>query len=153
MRMLPHLKSVEKGIKAVEGYLTKIEKGLKLDDNGRCRIQLGEVGVYVVVSPERDILVFKAFINTLPDPASGKVLPLYYHLLDMNDAPEIGLAYFAIVASEEVGGDHDVISVETKRPIIDISFEEFELCLNAVGEAANQWMPRLEEEFEAARVP
>jgi len=151
--MLPHVKAVEKGIKAVEDYLKKIEKNLALDETGRCRVQIGEVGVYVVVSTQRDLVLFKAFINTLPDPGTGKVLPLYYHLLDMNDAPETGLAYFAIVASEEVGGEHDVISVETKRPIVDISYEEFSLCLNAVGDVANQWMTRLEGEFEAMRLP
>jgi hypothetical protein len=151
--MLPHLKNLEKGVKNIEGYLTRIDKAAQLDQTGRCRLQIGEVGIYVVVQPGQDILLFKSFINTLPDPATGKVLPLYYHLLDMNDALETGLAYFAIVASEEVGGDHDVISVETKRPIVDITFEEFELCLKAVSEVANRWMVRLEEEFAAMRIP
>lgn len=151
--MLPHLKNLEKGVKAIEDYLRRISKDAQLDENGRCRLQIGEVGIYVVVQPGLDILLFKAFINSLPDPSTGKVLPLYYHLLDMNDAPETGLAYFAIVASEEVGSQHDVISVETKRPIIDISFDEFQLCLNAVAEVASQWMVRLEEEFAAPRVP
>ena len=36
--MLPHLKAVEKGIKAVEDYLKKIDKSLALDESGRCRI-------------------------------------------------------------------------------------------------------------------
>jgi len=151
--MLPHLKAVEKGIKSVEDYLKKLDKTLALDEGGRCRVQMGEIGVYVVVSTQRDLILFKAFINTLPDPNTGKVLPLYYHLLDMNDAPDTGLAYFAIVASEEVGGERDVISVEVKRPIVDITYEEFTLCLNAVGDVANQWVGRLEEEFEAARMP
>jgi hypothetical protein len=71
----------------------------------------------------------------------------------MNDAPETGLAYFAIVASEEVGGEHDVISVESKRPIVDISQDEFTACLKTVGDVANQWMDRLEQEFEAPRIP
>ena len=151
--MLPHLKAVEKGIKSVEDYLHKINRDFKLDENGRCRLQVGDVGVYVVVSTKRDLILFKAFTNTLPEPSTGKVLPLYYHLLDMNDAPETGLAYYAIVASEEVGGEHDVISVETKRPIIDITFEEFNLCLKAVGDLANQAMGHLEEEFSAMRMP
>jgi hypothetical protein len=151
--MLPHLRSIEKGIKSIDGYLNRISKGAQLDENGRCRLQADQVGVHVVVAPEQDILTLKAFINFLPDPATGKVLPLYYHLLDMSDAPETGLAYFAIVASEEVGGEHDVISVECKRPIVDITFEEFTACLRAVGSVANEWMNRLEEEFEAPKVP
>jgi hypothetical protein len=47
----------------------------------------------------------------------------------------------------------DVISVETKRPIVDISFEEFSASLEAVGEVANMWMNRLEQEFKAPRIP
>ena len=151
--MLPHLKAVEKGIQAIESYLKRIESDARLDENGRCRLQINNVGVYVVVSPNVDKVVFKSFINTLPDPATGKVLPLYYHLLDMNDEPDTGLAYFAIVASEEVGSPHDVISVESKRPIIDISFEEFKACLDTVGEVSTRWMDRLEREFEAPRIP
>jgi hypothetical protein len=151
--MLPHLRSIEKGIKSIDGYLNRVSKGAQLDENGRCRLQADQIGVHVVVVPDQDILTFKAFINFLPDPATGKVLPLYYHLLDMSDAPETGLAYFAIVASEEVGGEHDVISVECKRPIVDITFEEFTACLKAVGNVANQWLSRLEEEFDAPRVP
>ena len=151
--MLPHLRSIEKGIKAINGYLNRVSKGAKLDENGRCRLQAEQVGIHVVATPGQDLLTFKAFINFLPDPATGKVLPLYYHLLDMNDEPETGLAYFAIVASEEVGGEHDVISVECTRPIADISFDEFSACLKAVGMVANQWIDRLEEEFDAPKVP
>lgn len=151
--MLPHLKAIEKGIQAIESYLKRIDADAKLDESGRCRLQIDSVGVYVVVAPDVDKVVFKAFINLLPDPATGKVLPLYYHLLDMNDAPDTGLAYFAIVASEEVGAEHDVISVESKRPIVDISFDEFQACLKTVGEVSNQWMERLEQEFEAPRIP
>jgi hypothetical protein len=151
--MLPHLKAIEKGIKSIEGFVARIDKSARLGADGRCRLQIDDVGVYVVIAPDVDKVVFKAFINTLPDPSTGKVLPLYYHLLDMNDAPDTGLAYFAIVASEEVGGQHDVISVESKRPIVDISFEEFSACLKTVGEVAHQWMERLETEFEAPRIP
>jgi hypothetical protein len=151
--MLPHLKAIEKGIQSIESYLKKTDAEAALDESGRCRLQIDNVGVYVVVDPDEDKVVFKSFINTLPDPATGKVLPLYYCLLDMNDAPDTGLAYFAIVASEEVGGEHDVISVESKRPIIDISFEEFKACLKTVGDVSNQWMDRLEQEFEAPRIP
>ncbi|MBN1428451.1 MAG: CesT family type III secretion system chaperone [Anaerolineae bacterium] len=151
--MLPHLRSIEKGIKNIDGYLNRVSKGSKLDENGRCRLQADQVGIHIVVAPGQDLLTFKAYINLLPDPATGKVLPLYYHLLDMSDEPETGQAYFAIVASEEVGGEHDVISVECKRPIVDISFDEFTACLQAVSSVANQWMDRLEEEFDAPKVP
>jgi hypothetical protein len=151
--MLPHLRAVEKGIKNIDDYLNRVSKGARLDENGRCRLQADQIGIHVVATPGQDILTFKAFINFLPDPATGKVLPLYYHLLDMSDAPETGLAHFAIVASEEVGGEHDVISVEVKRPIADISFDEFAACLKSVGTVANQWIDRLEEEFDAPRVP
>lgn len=151
--MLPHLKAVEKGIKAIDEYLGRVSKGAKLDENGRCRLQAENVGLHVVVSPTNDIVIFKTFINFVPDPASGKILPLYYHLLDMSDNPETGLAHFAIVASEEVGAEHDMISVEVKRPISDISFEEFTACLRAVSGLANQYIVKLEEEFAAPRVP
>jgi hypothetical protein len=151
--MLPHLQNVEKGIKNINNYLDKISKGAQLDESGRCRLQLDQVGVHVVAVPGEDLLIFKAFINFLPDPATGKLLPLYYHLLDMNDNPETGIAHFAIVASEEVGSEQDMICVEVKRTIVDVSFEEFSACLKSVGEVANAWMPRLVEEFEASLIP
>ncbi|HEC22720.1 MAG TPA: hypothetical protein ENI95_07370 [Chloroflexi bacterium] len=155
--MLSHLRAqhraIEKGIKAIDTYLGRVSKGAKLDERGRCRLQYENVGLIVLVIPDHNIVIFKTFINFLPDPASGKLLPLYYHLLDMSDEPETGLAYFAIVAAEELGAEKDIISVETKRPIADISFEEFITCVRAVGEVANRWMERLEKEFEAPRVP
>jgi hypothetical protein len=155
--MLSHLRaqhrSVEKGLKAIESYLGKVSEGAKLDERGRCRVQYHDVGIHVVVLPQHNIVIFKAFINFLPEPSSGKLLPLYYHLLDMSDEPDTGLAYFSIVASEELKTDRDIISVETKRPIADISFEEFKANLEAVGEVANKWIGRLENEFDAPKVP
>lgn len=155
--MLTHLRArhrtIERGIKAVNTYLDRISEGAKLDGKGRCRVQYENVGLHVVALPDDNMLLIKAFINFLPDPETGKILPLYYHLLDMSDAPATGLAYFAIVASEEMGAERDIISVETKRPIADISFEEFEICLKSVGEVANLWMGRLEAEFGAPPIP
>jgi hypothetical protein len=155
--MLSHLRAqhrtIEKGIKDINSYLDRASKGAHLDEAGRCRLQFENVGVHIVVRPDANMVIFKTFINFLPAPESGKILPLYYHLLDMSDEPETGLAYFAIVSSEQIGTDRDVISVEAKRPIADISFEEFVICLRIVGEVANQWMPRLEAEFDAPHVP
>nr|MBN1229389.1 hypothetical protein [Anaerolineae bacterium] len=155
--MLSHLKAqhraVEKGVKNIEQYIGKVSEGAKLDERGRCRIQFQDVGVHVLVLADHNIVIFKTFINFLPDPESGKILPLYYHLLDMSDEPQTGMAYFAIVAAEEIGSERDAISVETKRPIADISFEEFKACLGVVGEVANLWMQRLAEEFDALPVP
>jgi hypothetical protein len=156
--MLSHLRaqhrSVEKGIKDIDSYLVKTTEGhVKLDDNGRARIQYGNIGIHVVVLPDHNLVIFKAFINLLPDPEGGKILPLYYHLLDMSDEPQTGMAYFAIVAAEEIDMERDVISVETKRPIVDISLEEFKMSVSAVGEVANAWMEKLEKEFDAPPVP
>jgi len=155
--MLAHLRAknrtVEKGVKSITEYIKGVANGVELDDRGRCRLQYGQVGVHVMVVPEHNLVMFKTFTNFLPDPDSGTILPLYYHLLDMNDEPATGLAYFSIVASEEMGVEQDVISVELKRPITDISEDEFKLCLEAVGEVANKYMPILEEQFKAQRVP
>ncbi len=154
--MLKHLRTqhraVEKGIKAINEYLDRVSKGAALDERGRCRVQFENVGLHIVARPDANMVIFKAFINTLPDPEGGKILPLYYHLLDMSDEPQTGMAYFAIVASEEIGGERDAISVETKRPIADMSYEEFVTCLRTVGEVANIWMERLEAEFGAPRI-
>ncbi len=147
-----HHRAIEKGVKAVDSYLDRVSKGTHLDESGRCRLQFEDVGVYVVAMPEHNLIIFKTFINTLPDPSTGKLLPLYYHLLDMNDEPETGMAYFSIVAAEELASEQDVISVETKRPIVDISYEEFHECLKIVGEVANRWIERLEAEFNAPRI-
>lgn len=155
--MLSHLRAqnraVEKGVRNINSYLKKAASGVQLDERGRCRVQYNNVGVHVVVQSDHNLVIFKTFINFLPDPASGKLLPLYYHLLDMNDEPATGLAYFAIVAGEELDTDGDVISVETKRPIVDISEEEFRNCLQSVGEVANIWMQKLADEFDAPPVP
>lgn len=155
--MLSHLRSqnrnLERGIKNIQDYLKQFAGGVQLDERGRARVQYGNVGVHVMVLPDHNIVIFKAFINILPDPGSGKILPLYYHLLDMNDEPSTGLAYFSIVAAEQVGMERDCVSVECKRPIADISPEEFKMCVEAVGEVSNQWMPRLQEQFEAPPVP
>jgi hypothetical protein len=155
--MLSHLRAhnraIEQGVKAIEGHLKKISDGAVLDPGGRCRLQYEDVGVHIVVLPEHNLVIFKTFINFLPDPASGKLLPLYYHLLDMSDEPDTGMAYFAIVAGEELDMEHDVISVETKRPIADISLDEFRTCVQIVGEVANLWIDRLEEKFDAPRIP
>ena len=155
--MLQHLKAqnraIEQGIKNIDKYLGKVSEGAHLDENGRCRIQFQEVGLHIVVLPDANMVIFKSFTNFLPDATSGKILPLYYHLLDMSDNPQTGMAYFAIVAAEEVGSDHDMISVETKRPIADMSFEEFEQCAQIVGEVANLWMHKLAEDFDAPVVP
>ncbi len=155
--MLTHLRTqhraIEKGIRAINEYLGRVSQGAALDDQGRCRIQFENVGLHVLVRPEHNMVIFKTFINFLPDPESGKILPLYYHLLDMSDEPETGMAYFAIVASEQIGSERDAISVETKRPIADMSYEEFVSCLRIVGEVANLWMDRLEAEFGAPRIP
>jgi hypothetical protein len=155
--MLSHLRAqnraIERGVKAIESYIGRISSNTTLDEGGRCRIQYENVGVHIVVLPDHNLVIFKTFINFLPDPSTGKVLPLYYHLLDMSDEPQTGMAYFAIVAAEALDFERDVISVETKRPIADISFDEFTSCLQTVGEVANQWIDRLEEEFGAPRVP
>jgi hypothetical protein len=151
--MLPHLKQIEAGIQSIEGYLKRLNPDAELDEKGHFVVQMDQVRVHIVVFPNVDKVVFKAYINMLPDPATGKVLPLYYHLLDMNDSPDTGLAFFAIVASEEVGTEHDVISVEAKRQIIGISQDEFQTCLTAVGEVSNAWMERLEQEFDAPHIP
>lgn len=155
--MLAHLRaqhrSIEKGIRDINAYLDRVSKGAKLDEAGRCRLQFENVGLHILVRPEHNMVIFKTFINFLPAPESGKILPLYYHLLDMSDEPETGMAYFAIVSSEQLGTERDVISVETKRPIADMTFEEFVSCLRIVGEVANHWMERLEKEFDAPRVP
>lgn len=156
--MLSHLRaqhrSIEKGIKSIDSYLSKTTEGhVTLDENGRARIQYGDVGIHVVVLPDHNLVIFKAFINLLPDPESGTILPLYYHLLDMSDEPQTGMAYFAIVAAEEIGMERDVISVETKRPIVDISLDEFKMSVSAVGEVANAWIEKLAKEFDAPPVP
>jgi len=155
--MLQHLKAqhrtIEQGIRDIDKFLGKLSEGAHLDETGRCRIQFQEVGLHIVVLPDANMVIFKAFTNFLPDATSGKILPLYYHLLDMNDEPQTGLAYFAIVAAEEVGSDRDMISVETKRPIADMTFEEFQQCAGTVGEVANLWMNKLAEEFDAPVVP
>jgi hypothetical protein len=155
--MLSHLRAqnraIEKGVKSISGFIGRISSDATLDEHGRCRIQYNDVGVHIVVLPDHNLVIFKTFINFLPDPSTGKVLPLYYHLLDMSDEPQTGMAYFAIVAAEALEFERDVISVETKRPIADISFDEFQGCLQIVGEVANQWIGRLEEEFGAPRVP
>jgi hypothetical protein len=155
--MLSHLKAqhraIEKGLKNIDRYLAKVTDGVQLNEQGRARVQYQNVGVQIVVLVEHNMVIFKAFINFLPDPDSGKILPLYYHLLDMSDEPQTGMAYFSIVAAEEIGAEKDCISVETKRPIADISLGEFKGCVQAVGEVANQWMPRLAEEFDAPVVP
>jgi hypothetical protein len=155
--MLSHLKAqhraIEKGIKNISEYLDKTANGAKLDERGRARIQYENIGVHVVIIPDHNIVIFKAFINFLPDPNSGKILPLYYHLLDQSDEPQTGLAYFSIVAAEEIGAEKDCISVETKRPIADISLDEFRACVSAVGEVANAWMQKLAEQFDAPPVP
>lgn len=155
--MLSHLKAqhraIERGIKDINSYLHKVGSGATLDETGRCRIQFENVGVHVVVMPDHNIVIFKAFINFLPEPETGKILPLYYHLLDMSDEPQTGMAYFAIVRAEVIGAESDAISVETKRPIVDISLEEFTTCLKTVGEVANLWMQKLSEDFEAPIIP
>ncbi len=155
--MLDHLRAqnraIEKGLKDIGTYLNKASKGAALDERGRCRLQFEQVGVHIVVLPDANMVIFKTFINYLPDPDSGKILPLYYHLLDMSDHPQTGMAYFSIVAAEELGEEHDVISVETKRPIADMSYDEFVSCLRTVGEVGNMWMGRLETEFGAPHVP
>ncbi|GAB4479449.1 MAG: hypothetical protein Kow00124_25150 [Anaerolineae bacterium] len=155
--MLSHLRAqhraIEKGLKALNEYLARSTKGVQLDERGRARIQYENVGVHVVALPEHNLVIFKTFINFLPDPASGKLLALYYALLDKSDEPETGLAYFSIVAAEQIGAEKDVISVETKRPLADMSFEEFKVCIETVGEVANLWMQRLAEEFDAPPVP
>ncbi|MCC6904609.1 MAG: hypothetical protein IT326_02125 [Anaerolineae bacterium] len=154
--MLSHLKAqnrhIENGIRTVEQTLKKLADA-SLDEKGRCRIQYGPIGMHVVADAEHNLLVVKAFTNFLPDPNSGKVLPLYYHLLDMNDAPQTGLAYYSIVASEEIGLEQDVISVETKRPIAGVSHEEFIACLEAVGEVAQTAIAQLAEKFDAPPIP
>ncbi len=151
--MRAHLRAIEKGVRDIEGYLHRINPNARFDEAGRCRLQYENVGVHVIIQPEHNIVLFKTFINFLPDPAAGKLLPLYYHLLDMSDEPQTGLAYFSIVAAEQLGTERDVISVETKRLISDTSYDEFLECLKVVGEVANQWMERLEQEFGAPRVP
>lgn len=156
--MLAHLRArnrtVEKGIKSIEDYIQNASSGgVELDPSGRCRLQYDQIGVHIIVIPDHNLILFKAFTNFLPDPESGNILPLYYHLLDMNDEPLTGLAYFSIVAAEEMGMEQDVISVEVKRTITDISEEEFMASLQAVGEVANAFMYKLEETFKAQRIP
>jgi len=148
-----HNRAIEKGLRDINGYLERVSKGTQLNDDGKARIQYKDVGVHVLALPGINLVIFKTFINFLPDPTGGKILALYYDLLDKNDAPDTGLAYFSIVAAEEVGAERDVISVETKRPLIDMSFEEFTNCLTIVGEVANVQMVRLAEEFGADPVP
>jgi hypothetical protein len=156
--MLKHLRaknrSIEDGVENVEKYLKKmgVEDGA-LDEGGRARVQYNQVGLHIRVLPEHNLIIFKTFTNFLPDPAEGTLLPLHYHLLDLNDEPMTGLAYFSIVDSREIGQEHDAISVETKRPLADMSFEEFESSVQAVGEVANIYMGRLEEMFGAPRIP
>jgi hypothetical protein len=155
--MLKHLRAqnraIERGLKDVNSYLKKISPELALDESGRVRLQFQEVGLHIRVMPEYNLILFKTFINFLPDPVNGNLLPLYYHLLDHNDSPDTGLAYFCIVDAQEIGADKDVISVEFKRPITDTSEDEFKSALGAVGEVANIYMKRLEEEFGAPLIP
>ncbi len=148
-----HNRAIEKGIKNINEYLAKTTDGVQLDDGGRARIQYENIGLHVAVITDHNLVIFKAFINLLPDATSGNILPLYYHMLDMNDEPMTGMAYFSIVAAEEIGTERDVISVEAKRPVADISFEEFKSCVSAVGEVGNIWMPRLQEMFDAPPIP
>lgn len=155
MPMLDHLRAhhraIERGVRQIQESLKKVAD-TALDERGHAVVHVEDVGVHVVVSPEHNLVIFKSFINFLPDPASGKVLPLYYHLLDMNDEPDTGLTYFSIVASEEMDAEQDIISVETKRPIADISHEEFEICLATVGEVGTNFTALLEEQFSAPRI-
>lgn len=156
--MLAHLRAknrtVERGLKSIEEYIKSASSGgVELDANGRCRLQYDQIGVHIIVIPEHNLILFKSFTNFLPDPESGTILPLYYHLLDMNDEPQTGLAYFSIVAAEEMSMEQDVISVEVKRTITDISEDEFMSSLQAVGEVANAFMKNLEDKFKAQRVP
>ena len=71
--MLTHLRTqhraIEKGIKAINEYLGRVSQGAALDDQGRCRIQFENVGLHVLVRPEHNMVIFKTFINFLPDPA------------------------------------------------------------------------------------
>ncbi|MGF1505784.1 MAG: YbjN domain-containing protein [Chloroflexi bacterium] len=155
--MLSHLRAqnraIEKGLRSLEKYLQKIDSSMTLDERGRARIQYNQVGLHIHAIPDANLVIFKTFINFLPDPAEGTLLPLHYALLDLNDEPMTGLAYFSIVDSREIGSEHDAISVETKRPLADMSEEEFMQCVRAVGEVANIFMEKLEADFKAPRVP
>lgn len=147
-------RATEKGLRTLEKHIRKVSNGnVQLGRDGRCVIRYERVAVYILAVPSHDLVIFKSFINFVPDPNSGMVLPLYYHLLDMNDEPETGDAYFAIVAGEEIGKEQDAISVEVKRPITDISFDEFMRCVVSVGDVSNRYMLKLANEFKAPPVP
>jgi len=146
-------KNIKKGLKELEKHISKITNGkVKLDENYRCKFHLENIAIYLLAVPQYDLLILKSYINFLPDPNSGMILPLYYHLLDMNDEHETGFAYFAIVSGQNPT-DKDMISIEAKRPITDISFEEFYRCLLSVGKVSQQYVEKLEKEFQAPRVP
>lgn len=147
-------KGAERGLKELNKHIKTISKGAcQLGGDRKCRLAYENINIYIAAFPAADLVIFKSFINFVPEPATGKVLPLYYHLLDMNDEVETLDAYFAIVSGEEIGRETDVVSVEVKRPLTDISFLEFTRCLISVGEVSNKYIRKLATEFQAPPVP
>jgi hypothetical protein len=148
------LKRIEKGLADLDKHIRMVTNGkVGLGPDGQCVLQWKSIIVYIVAVPPQDLVIFKTFINFLPDSGTGMILPLYYHLLDMNDETETGFAYFAIVSGGDNPNARDVISVEVKRPISDISFDEFMGCLASVGEVSNRYIVKLQKEFQAPPVP
>lgn len=147
-------KVIHKGLRELDRHILKVTRGRnRLDPDGRCRLRYERVSVHIRAIPQQDLVIFKSFINFVPDPNTGMVLPLYYHLLDKSDHPETGDAYFTIAASEEIGTERDAISLESRRPLTDMSFEEFRRCLSSVALASDRYIVKLRDEFQAPPIP
>lgn len=146
--------AVARGLQELDRAIQTISRGnAQLDPEGRCRLRYQRISVHVRAIPALDLVIFKSFINFVPHPNTGMVLPLYYHLLDQNDALETGEAYFALVPAEEAGTERDVISMEARRPLSDITLEGVRRCLASVALTSDAYIIKLRDEFQAPPVP
>jgi hypothetical protein len=117
------------------------------------------VDVWVRVIPDvGGTLVFESFTNMLPDPtlpgfSSGNMLALFRDLLELNGGGASGDAYFTIKDLPTGPGSHQsAISVEIRRPIRGLDFDEFQRCLTHVAVLADENDERLAHEFNAPKI-
>lgn len=146
-------KKVEKGLKEVNNFLKKLTGGAvgALDAQGAAAVSYQGIRILVKSSPQSNIMIFKNYINFLPAGVSDiQMANLCQFLLRQNDDPANLNAYFAIVRQE---GGPDVISVEMRRPITDINYDEFVNGFNSVANVSAKWRSRLQQEFNASPVP
>ena len=153
--MFKHLRaqgrSIERAMKDVEKFTQRYDENANFEGG---KALLMREGIWLQICPDREnnILAIKAYTNYIPNLEAPTLRDLYYSLLDLSDNPETGLAYFCIMDGDEVGMAQDVIGVEVKRPLADMSWEEFEAGVDAVEEVAALHAPRIAKEYDLPRI-